>query len=1606
MLELQCAKSDGSLPGLRILDEAMYIKPIITKLPGDVQGRWQRHAFRYKTDHGVEYPPFEEFSKFVQNLALERNDPNLTLEVLERENHQFKNSGSKQRQTYKTEIADEEESRRKNVTCDPSRWCVLHEKAHPLAKCRAFRGKSLEDRKNLLRKNRICFRCVASTTHVAKDCRSTVKCVECQSDKHLTIMHAGKPPEPKESEVKDPNVDNRQSRDPPSHGGENEATAKCTELCGNEHGGRSCSKICLANIYAKTRPEKKIKAYVVIDDQSNCTLAKPKLFDLLSIDGEATSYTLKTCAGKSKLEGRCTKNLVIESLDGRKTHKLPPVIECDAIPDSTEEIPTPAVGRAHPHLREIADKIPEIDPEADILLLVGRNVPQLHKVHESRNGKGASPWAQRLDLGWVILGKVCLDGAHQPTDVSSYKTHILPNGRPSILEPCPNALIVKQPPEYDSDFKGKETFSNGYFDDGLARNVFVRTENDDKPGMSVEDRKFVDIMERNLEKNDAGNWTAPLPFRREVITLPESRGEAYKRLKSTRKTLDRNPIMKQHYFAFMKNLFDKGHAEPVPPQDPTLLKPCWYLPHFGIYHPQKPDKIRVVFDSAAENGGISLNKLLLSGPDLTNSLLGVLLRFRKYSTAFMADIEQMFYSFVVPEDHRDFLRFLWYGNNDPDGAIVEYRMKVHIFGNTSSPAIATFGLRKTAEVGEPEFGSDAKEFVDNDFYVDDGLKSMPNSRQAIDLLQRTQAMLATGNLRLHKISSNDPKVTDAFPPDDRAADLRDLDLNHVNAPVQRSLGVSWDLTADAFTFTAKVEEKPFTKRGVLSIINSLYDPLGIAAPVLIQGKCLLRGMTEQLKERQLEEWDLPLPQELKAVWDDWCQSLIELQRLKLARPYATSLDKASHIELHTFGDASVQGIAAVSYLKITQPDGRIEVSFVFGKAKLAPSHATTIPRLELCAAVLAVEITDMILNEHVVHPDRVIYHSDSKVVLGYIANETRRFYVYVTNRVERIRKSSSPSQWCYVSTQHNPADLATRPIKAKDLENSMWLHGPQFLYQQSQSEPERTPPNLTVVQPDDPEVRPKLKTLSTTVGRVTHLETHRFSRFSEWSRLVRAIICLITFVRRFRMNRARKGTAKGNESPPIEQSISSILNTRRQAEIVIIKSLQKEAYGEEIECIQHKKKMAKASGLLKLSPIIDPQGLLCVGGRLEQGELTNEEKHPVILPGQHYVTTLVVEQLHHEIKHQGRHFTQGIIRAKGYWIIGGKRLVNRVIYRCFRCRKQRGRLQNQKMADLPTERLTPAPPFTYVGLDVFGPWQVTTRRTRGGAAQSKRWAVIFTCLTVRAIHIELIESMDTSSFINALRRFFAIRGPAIQLRSDNGTNFVGAWNELGAAFKEINKNTVDTYLSKERCEWVFNPPHGSHMGGVWERMIGIVRKVLNAMLADLGSRHLTHEVLTTLMAEVMAIVNSRPLVPVSTDPTMPEILTPSTLLTQKTSTLKAIPGEFTATDLCKHNKQWRHVQHLANVFWSKWRKEFLPTLQPRRKWQEEVPNLEAGDLVLLRCKDVARNEWPLARVIKAYKSADGKVRKLNLITTRDGAKHIYTRPVTEVVLLRNVHELK
>ena len=334
LLELQCAKEDGGLAGLKILDEPAFLKPVLAKLPEELQGRWQRHAYRFKSQHGVDYPPFREFASFIQEIAQERNDPFLSMEShLEKfpvkplvkppieptDDPPFGQGFT----AFRTDITDP--ALKSSTNRDPARWCVIHKLSHPLSKCRAFRAMPLTERKNLLSQHRICFHCLATTNHLAKDCATQVKCSECHSDKHVTALHAGPPSKPAAEEV--------ELKDAHQYGGEPAVTSSCTKVCGNTMGGKSCAKICLVSIYANSQPENKIKAYVVIDDQSNCSLAKPKLFDLLNLGGKATPYMLKMCSGTSQAMGRRAHNLVMESFDGTQSHTLPILTECNAIPD-------------------------------------------------------------------------------------------------------------------------------------------------------------------------------------------------------------------------------------------------------------------------------------------------------------------------------------------------------------------------------------------------------------------------------------------------------------------------------------------------------------------------------------------------------------------------------------------------------------------------------------------------------------------------------------------------------------------------------------------------------------------------------------------------------------------------------------------------------------------------------------------------------------------------------------------------------------------------------------------------------------------------------------------------------------------------------------------------------------------------------------------------------------------------------------------------------------------------------------------------------------------------------------------------------------------------
>ena len=368
-------------------------------------------------------------------------------------------------------------------------------------------------------------------------------------------------------------------------------------------------------------------------------------------------------------------------------------------------------------------------------------------------------------------------------------------------------------------------------------------------------------------------------------------------------------------------------------------------------------------------------------------------------------------------------------------------MKVHVFGNSPSPAVAIYCLRRAALLGEKEHGAEAKQYVTRNFYVDDGLTSFSTENQAISVLKSTMDMLAESSIKLHKIASNRRAVMDAFPPEERAKNMVNLELTVDPLPVQCSLGLTWNLEFDFFTFCVSREKKPFTRREILSTVNGLYDPLGYVSPVTIQGKALVRELSADQAE-----WDAPLPVLKEEQCTQWTDSLCELEQLQIERPYTpVSLRSTNYRELCVFSDASTMAISAVAYLKTTDGEGHINVGFVMGKSKLAPHPPHTVPRLELCATVLGVEMADLIIDELDTGIHKVTFYTDSRIVLGYIHNTKRRFHVYVANRVARIRKSTSPEQWHFVSTEHNPADHGTRSVATAVLKDTNWFKGPAFL---------------------------------------------------------------------------------------------------------------------------------------------------------------------------------------------------------------------------------------------------------------------------------------------------------------------------------------------------------------------------------------------------------------------------------------------------------------------------------------------------------------------------------------------------------------------------------
>ena len=929
----------------------------------------------------------------------------------------------------------------------------------------------------------------------------------------------------------------------------------------------------------------------------------------------------------------------------------------------------------------------------------------------------------------------------------------------------------------------------------------------------------------------------------------------------------------------------------------------------------------------------------------------------------------MFYQVRVPEEFHDYLRFLWWPNGDISQDPIDHQMCVHLFGATSSPSCANYALRKAAKTYESKFGTEASTILERNFYVDDLLKSFPSSKAAIEIIPKVIGITEAGGFKLTKFNSNDREVLTSIPESQRSTRLKDLDICLSPLPNDRVLGMNWCPEEDKFGFKIQLRNKPITRRGVLSIISSIYDPLGIAGPYLLEGKKILQQICIE------KGWDDPLTESQVKAWEKWKSEISQLNDVQVDRCFhSKSFGKIKHVSLHHFSDASGDSYGQVSYIRMVSIDNQISCKIVIAKSRVAPVKRPTIPRLELTAAVLSVKVAISLREELDVQISDEVFWTDSQVVLAYISNDSKRFQIFVSNRIKFIRENSKLSQWRYVPSKQNPADDASRGLKlSATTKNQRWTSGPDFLRQPECFWP-RQPTTMTLCQ-DDKEVR-KVKCNVAKVSSkdvITILE-ELTSKLRRMKRIVATILCW---------------------------RLKTEINTEilQRAEIAIIHLIQLRAFPEEMTLLQNqdsddqiKQQIKKNSKLVKLSPFLDVNGVLRVGGRIQHADVPYKVKHPVILPRQCSTTNVIIDHVHHSVCHAGRNTTLNELRLNGFWVINGNSLVRFVLSKCVKCKVLRGKASVQQMASLPKERLEPSAPFTYCGLDMFGPFIIRERRS-----DLKRYGIIFTCLNSRAVHMESVSAMDTDSFLLCLRRFIGRRGAVRTIRCDNGTNFVGAKHELQRAVQEINVNKISNFLlslGADFISWKHNPPYASNFGGVWERLIRSARAILDGLMMTHG-HSLNDETFRTLLVEVEAVINSRPLtVDCFSDPNSPLPLSPANLLTMKSKIILPPPGNFQKEDMyCR--RRWRRVQHLSNEFWSRWRKEYLQQLQTRAKWQSNERNVAIGDVVLLKDDNVARNDWKMGVVTKTKTSDDGHVRSVMVRQNNS----TYERPINKLVVL-------
>jgi hypothetical protein len=846
---MECNYAIQNLNAMQVLEYPEIIKKLVSKLPHYLHDKWRNCVIRTKEDGKL-----VKFAQFVQLVAFESkkaNDPTYGKEAIPRRQPHYaqpENSGIKSstkpafRSAQTKGLASSAQ-----CTTEPSQKieCMYCGRNHELNMCEKLQSESHGEKLQFLKSKGMCFACLKRGKHISKDCKHRLTCGKCGKS-HPTVLHKS------ETDFEQTKVQTK---------------VGCV-------GCQNKGAMAVVPIIVRSR-SRSIPTYAFLDSGSSSSFISEELKEALNVTGKPTTMLLSTMSAKDQnVRTSLISDLELTNMEETAVISMPSVYTVGEIPVSEDEIPRQEDIDKWQYLKEV--NIPTLS--AKVGILIGNNVPKAMEPWQVLNSQGDGPYAVKTLLGWAINGP-------------------LKGGQVSNLDE-PGRMTVNSISTAELHSQMIHYFNLDFIERGL---------DDDENGPSVEDKLFLEKVNSSVRFKH-GHYEIDLPLR-DNTPMPNNKPQAIQRL--------RYLVKKFRFFTDYKKCIDdllvNSYAERV-----TELQierndgKVWYLPHHGVYHPKKPDKLRVVFDCAARFAGTSLNDRLLQGPNLTSSLVGVLLRFRLEYVAIIrlvpyvrawrgfesgrklcsftletlcylpiaitADIQSMFHQVRVPDYCRDLLRFLWWPDGNFNENPVEYRMAVHLFGAASSPSCANYALRKTAIDNRQKYDKDVTHSVEHNYYVDDYMKSVESDIKASNLAKEMTSLCSEGGFKLNRWNSNRRCVIRSIPEEDRAKNLKDIDLDRDQLPIERVLGVEWAVESDQFCFKIVVKERPPTRRGILSIISSVYDPLGFVAPFLMPARILL----QQLCHLKLG-FDDPIPLEHKLKWEEWLNDLPKLSDFKIER---------------------------------------------------------------------------------------------------------------------------------------------------------------------------------------------------------------------------------------------------------------------------------------------------------------------------------------------------------------------------------------------------------------------------------------------------------------------------------------------------------------------------------------------------------------------------------------------------------------------------------------------------------------------------------------------------------------------------------------------------